>query len=218
VRAVVVAGGEAHARDLDEVDAADLVVAADGGASWLATMGRRPDVLVGDLDSIDAPLAERLAQAGTVVERHPVDKAATDAELALDRAVAAGADRIVLLGVLGGDRLDHELANLLLLADARWTASVRDLRIARGGTLVRVLRGAASLELEANVGDMVSLLPLGGDAGGVRTHGLRFALDGEPLDFGRSRGISNVVMDLPASVSIEHGVLLVFEIAKGVDL
>jgi len=211
VKAVVVAGGDVDTRDVDELDGADLVVAADGGAAWLDGVGRRPDLLVGDLDSAAPELVERLAAAGTPIERHAVEKDATDAELALERAVEAGADRVVVLGALGGERLDHELANLMLLADPRWRGRLADLRMVRGGTRVRALHSGDEMRIEAPAGATVTLLPVGGDATGVTTRGLRFGLRGEPLHFGRSRGLSNVVADLQASVSLEDGVLLVIE-------
>lgn len=215
MKVVVVAGGDADATDRRELASADLLLAADDGATWLDAVGRRPDVLVGDLDSVDAGLVERLAVAGTIVERHAAEKDASDLELALERAVSAGADRIVVIGALRGDRLDHELANLLCIADGRWLADVADLRIVRGGTLVRALHGGRTLELEAGPGSLVTLLPIGGDADGVTTRGLTYPLRGERLAFGRSRGLSNTVASAPASVWLEDGVLLVIEIAKG---
>ncbi len=81
----------------------------------------------------------------------------------------------------------------------------------RGGTLVRALHAGASLALEGAPGDLVTLLPIGGDAVGVRTAGLRYPLNGETLSIGRSRGLSNVVVEPPASVSLEGGTLLVVE-------
>ena len=113
----VVASGDLAADDVRWLDRAELVIAADGGAATLERIGRRPDRLVGDLDSVDASLVARLTDAGVPIDRHPTDKDATDTELALQDAVTGGATEIVLLGALGGDRLDHELANLLLLAD-----------------------------------------------------------------------------------------------------
>jgi thiamine pyrophosphokinase len=211
VQALIVAGGDTDPVDAQRLVGADLVIAADGGAVFLETVGRRPDVLVGDLDSIDAALVERLAAAGVAVERHPAAKDATDAELAIDRAVEAGARRITVIGAFAGKRLDHELANLLLLTDRAWAEATDDLRMVRGGTTVRALHGPGRLAIEADVGATVSLLPLGGDATGVLTTGLRFPLDGEPLRLGRSRGLSNEVVDAPASVALEAGVLLVVE-------
>jgi thiamine pyrophosphokinase len=209
VKAVVVADGEPDARDADLLADADLIVAADGGARWLDAMGVRPNLLIGDLDSVEADLVVRLAADGVVIERYPIDKDASDAELALDRAIAAGADEVVLLGILGGERLDHQLANLLLLADP--SRGMRDLRVVRGGTVVRALHGGERLSLTGMIGDLVSLLPIGGEAEGVRTAGLRFPLTGESLRLGPSRGLSNVVVDQPASVSLERGTLLVVE-------
>lgn len=211
MKVVVVASGRLEAIDVAHLDNADLVIAADGGAESLDALGRRPDLLVGDFDSVSPALAERLEASGTGVERHPADKERSDTELALESAVARGATQIVLLGAIGGDRLDHELANLLLLADPGMAG--RDVRIASGSSTARVLRGAERLALVGSVGDLVSLLPIGGDASGVTTAGLRWALEGAPLGLGRSRGLSNEIVVPPASVSLEQGTLLVVETA-----
>jgi thiamine pyrophosphokinase len=218
MRAVVVAGGDADPRDAELIGDADLVIAADGGAAFLDSVGRLPDLLVGDMDSADEALVERLAAAGVVVDRHPAAKDATDAELALDRAAAAGARQITVIGAFAGERLDHELANLLLLVDPSWARALDDLRMVRGATLARAVHGPGEMALESQVGGTVSLLPVGGDAGGVRTNGLQFPLRGETLGLGRSRGLSNVVVSRPASVSLDTGVLLVIETAtEGVE-
>lgn len=214
MRAVVVADGEPHAGDLGHAVTADLLVAADGGATWLVENGLRPHLLVGDLDSVALELVAELEATGTLVERHPTDKEASDAELAVERAFAAGADEVLLLGALGG-RLDHELANLLLLADPAWSG--RRLRIVRDGTVARAVHGGSQLSLEAEPGALVTLVPVGGDAIGVRTHGLRYPLAGETLTMGRSRGLSNEVVGVPTSVSLQRGTLLVVETAKGVE-
>ena len=209
MKVVVVASGGLEAIDVAHLDDADLVIAADGGAESLDALGRRPDMLVGDMDSVGAALAERLEAVGTEVERHPSDKERSDTELALEAALARGATEVVLLGAIGGDRLDHELANLLLLADPGLAG--RDVRIESGSSTARVLRGGERMALAGSVGDLVSLLPIGGDASGVTTDGLRWALDIAPLRLGRSRGLSNEIVSAPASVSLERGTLLVVE-------
>lgn len=214
MKAVVVASGEPEARDAAHLVDADLVVAADGGGRWLDAIGARPDLLVGDLDSVEPALVERLADGGVPVERHPTDKDASDTELALGRAVAAGADEVIVLGALAGDRLDHELANVLLLADPGWRGLVRDLRMVRGSTVVRALHGGERLSLAGRHGDRVTLLPIGGRAEGIRTDGLRYPLDGGALDLGRSRGLSNEIVGTSASVWLESGTLLVIETAS----
>jgi len=210
IRAVLVASGEADSADVRWLADADRVVAIDGGTAWLASVGRRPDLVVGDLDSADPALIAALEADGVPIERHAVAKDASDTELAVAGVLAAGADEVVILGALAGPRLDHQLANLMLLADPELSV-VNDLRIVRGGTLVRALHAGASLALEGMAGDLVTLLPIGGNAVGVRTTGLRYPLDGETLSIGRSRGLSNVVVQPPASVSLKGGSLLVVE-------
>jgi thiamine pyrophosphokinase len=212
MKAIVVAGGDAAPEDADQLVGADLVIAADSGAEWLDAVGSRPDVLVGDMDSIDPGLLERLRNEGVTLERHPESKDASDAELAVVRAVSDGADEIVMVGALGGGRLDHELANILLVADGRWRG--HRLQIVRGATTARAAHGGERLALTGGAGDLVTLLSVNGDAWGVRTEGLRYPLVGESLGLGRSRGLSNQVDLPPASVSLERGTLLVIETRK----
>ena len=207
------AGGSTDPADANLLTDAGLVIAADGGATWLAAIGRRPDLLVGDLDSVDMALVAELERGGVPVERHPRDKDASDLELALVAARARGATSITILGGLGGARLDHELANVLLLADPGWDAGLAPVEMRQGATLVVGLRGPAEHRLEGGPGDLVSLLPVGGDVTGVTTVDLGYSLRDEPLALGRARGLSNVVAGAHPSLSLRSGTLLIVESA-----
>jgi thiamine pyrophosphokinase len=212
VKAIVVAGGDAVADDAAQLADADLVIAADSGAEWLAAAGIRPDLVIGDMDSVDPGLLERLAAGGVTIERHASDKDASDAELAVERALSAGADEVVILGALGGERPDHQLANLLLVGEPAWRGT--RLRIVSGRTTVQALHGGDRLTLGGGEGDLVTLLSVDGDAVGVSTSGLRYPLEAQTLSLGRSRGLSNQVQRGPASVSLVRGTLLVIETRK----
>jgi thiamine pyrophosphokinase len=60
-------------------------------------------------------------------------------------------------------------------------------------------------------GDLLTLLPVGGPASGVRTTGLRFPLDGERLDAGTTRGVSNELAETSATITVDEGALLVVQ-------
>jgi len=212
VKAVVVAHGDVFAKDRSVLAGADLVVAADGGAMALERWGVVPQVLVGDMDSVGVERANALAKSGVRIIRMPREKDESDLELAVGHAIGAGADEITLLGLFGGARLDYTIANALLLADARYRGRV--MRAVAGPARLRALHVGETALLTGAVGDLVTLLPVGADAEGIRTVGLRYALRGEALRLGRSRGVSNVIAALPASVTLDAGALLIIETAS----
>jgi thiamine pyrophosphokinase len=213
MRAVVVAHGDVLPSDRAVIDAKDYIVAADGGAFALERWKILPHLVVGDMDSLGDVGVERMARLGIPVAKFSTAKDESDLELAVAQAIEIGATEIVLLGALGGDRLDHETANLLLLADPGYDGVRLEAR--RGALRIRPLRGEGSLSLSGPVGALVTLLPVKGDAEGVTTQGLRFSLRDETLRFGRARGLSNEVASLPATVTVRKGSLLVFETPLG---
>lgn len=202
--AVIFAGGDAPAPGtLAEIVPGALLVAADSGLGHARAAGLVVDVIVGDMDSVEPADLEAAIAAGTTVERHPADKDVTDLELALDTARARGARRVVVVGA-GGGRLDHFLANALLLASPAFADLEIEARL--GAATATVVRDAA--ELRGRPGELVTLLPLGGPARGIRTRGLRWALRGEDLHAGSSRGVSNEFAAPRAHITLDDGVLL----------
>ncbi len=200
----VFAGGDPPAPGtLEGLHPDDLVVAADSGLAHVRAAGLVADVVVGDLDSVTPDDLAWAAATGIPVERHPADKDATDLELAIDAARVRGADRIVVVGA-GGGRLDHFLANVLLLASPAFADLALEAR--SGGGVATVVWKRA--HLTGTPGDLVSLLALGGPARGVTTVGLRWALADEDLHPGSSRGVSNELTAPTALITLTSGVLL----------
>jgi len=211
----------------------DVVVAADGGARHALAAGLTPARVIGDLDSFSPDLRARLEAQGTTFHLHPPAKDETDLELALlwaaegirnknqessieyrvssNRQPATGnrqpISRIIILGALGG-RPDQALANLLLLALPE-LAGV-DAIIADRAWTVRVIRGGETLFLRGQPGDTLSLIPLGGPAGGITTEGLAYPLRDETLAFGPARGVSNIFESERVKVTVHKGLLWCF--------
>lgn len=183
----------------------DYLICADGGSRHCAALDLRPHVVVGDLDSAEQALLDAWRAAGTAIEGHPPAKDQTDLELALERAVADGADEILLLGALGG-RLDQTLANLLIPAQRPWPVSIR---VADGGQVAELMRGGDTVTLDGAVGSTVSIIPLSARVTGITYRGMRYPLEKATLALGSTRGISNEIAEPDAAISIDEGILLV---------
>lgn len=202
--ALVFTGGDRPAPHVvRDVDGTELVIAADSGVDHAVALGFRVDLVVGDLDSAAPAAIEAATAAGAAIERHPADKDATDLELALEAARRLDANEVIVIGGAGG-RLDHFLANALLLASPAFASLHVSARI--GDAEVVVIRGLA--ELRGQPGDLCSLLAVGGPAIEVHTIGLRYPLHHETLYPGSTRGVSNEFVEPRAEVSLLDGVLL----------
>lgn len=200
---VVTGGAPVEPDDIGPLPKGALVIAADSGVGHAHRLGLRVDVAVGDFDSVDPAALALAADDGAVIERHPEAKDSTDLELALDAALLRQPQRIVVVGGHGG-RLDHLLANALLLAAPRTAGT--DIVAYLPPATITVVRRAARLVGEP--GDLVTLLPAHGPAVGVTTRGLLYPLDGEDLEAGSTRGVSNELACAEATVTVDGGVLL----------
>jgi thiamine pyrophosphokinase len=186
-----------------------LVVAADGGAHGAIRLGFAIDLLVGDADSIDPAELARLAASGVPIRRSSREKDESDTELALLAAIELGAGTIIVVGALGGRRLDHALANVGLLAHPALAGRPCVLLAPEGR--VSLVTGPATREIDGRIGDLVSLLPLGDGVTGVTTVGLAYPLRDEPLPVGPARGLSNIRAAEAARVTVRAGRLLIVE-------
>jgi len=181
-----------------------FVIAADSGAATALAFDMLPDLVIGDLDSIDDATRTRLQRDGVPFETYPRAKDATDSQLALERAIREAPEELLLLGFVNGPRLDMTVANVLLLALSPSGTALLDEE-----SEARILHGPAKHCWAAESSELISLLPLGGNAEGVRTEGLLYPLNGEALRFGDTRGVSNEPSQSEVAVALQEGRLLI---------
>lgn len=156
-----------------------VLVAVDGGWDACRAAGMRPDLFVGDADSV-----KRLPKGAPAV-LFATDKAFSDLAGALREASRLDVDVVAVAGLLGG-RLDHEWANVAELGrnGKKFAGFVAP---TRRGTVVVTSRGC---RVETVRGRTVSLFPVGGSVT-VTLRGTRWTLREKRLPSG-SVGLSNV--------------------------
>ncbi|MCU0479924.1 MAG: thiamine diphosphokinase [Anaerolineae bacterium] len=181
------------------------VIAADGGVRVAKFFGVGVDTVIGDMDSIPDDDYLHLKHDNITLIQHPPQKDFTDLELALMHAVERGITWIRIIGAIGG-RFDQTLANVYLLALPILMG--RDVALVAGEQSISLLPAGVH-SLEGQVGDTLSLIPLGGDVEKIRTDGLQYPLHDETLHFGPARGVSNVFLFPTITLHIGKGQLLV---------
>lgn len=213
MNALVLANGELNRPDVlgDRLreETFDAVWGVDGGCRHAAALGVRVTTVIGDLDSLSVADLNALGDVEQIT--FPTHKNETDLELALIHAVRRGADRVVVVGAMGG-RLDMTLANLHLLAHPM-LAGCR-VEVWHGNQTAWLLRPPSG-EISGQPGDTISLLPLEGDAEGITTHGLEYTLHDQPLFYGAARGLSNTMVTGTVRVEITRGLVLAVHTPAG---
>ncbi len=168
------------------------IICADRGCDSAVAMGLMPDAAIGDFDSASA-------EPPCGVIRYPSRKDYTDGELAIRYAVDNGYTDITVLAATGG-RLDHEIANMLLL---RFAAPAYRAVITDEQNDIYYMNG--EITIHKKKGHVLSIIPVGGDMEGVVTEGLEYALSGETLRFAESRGVSNIITEDKCRITAQKG-------------
>ena len=181
-----------------------LIICCDGGVRHLQQTGIKPDVIIGDMDSIDPAQLESYSRRGIKIIKYQANKDFTDTELALDYAINLKPEAIYIWAALGG-RIDHTLSNVFLLGKGK-AFSVKTYLIDKYCEAF-LLNG--DVTFNKSVGQTVSLIALSPQVEGITLRGFLYPLDDATLRMGESRAVSNIIKEENATVSVRSGNLLV---------
>ena len=184
----------------------DLIICADGGAKYLYKSDIVPDMIVGDLDSLDEMYIDYYNKLNVQFHKYSSEKDYTDTELAVDYAIKEGAKELILLGSTG-TRLDHTLANIMLLYKLL-NKKIKAKIIDENNEVFIVDR---STEVEKEKNSYVSFLPIFEDCKGVTMSGFKYSTDNVDFELGSTMGISNEVVDRCGIVEINKGLALIIK-------
>ncbi|WP_028610680.1 thiamine diphosphokinase [Paenibacillus harenae] len=206
-RIVICTGGQLGPWALEYIQSGDMLIGADSGAHFLVAQGLRPDISIGDFDSVtEEELASIRSSSGQTIACDPVDKDYTDTEMAFRLALDLKPQELVLLGALG-TRFDHSLANVHLLA----LAAEQNVRAAIIDEHNIIMLTQNEMKIQKQGFPNVSLLPLSMRVKGITLTGFQYPLTDATLSIGQSLGISNVLLTSSGTIRISEGRLLIIQ-------
>jgi thiamine pyrophosphokinase len=180
-----------------EIKNLDYIIGVDGGNNFLKKIDKKPDLVVGDLDSIKEEVLKWLSD--TKILRFSKDKDKSDTCIALEKATSIANNKVFVFGGLG-KRIDHTYSNLLLLTRFDFTFKEEH---------VEIFSVKDSKNFKCNVGETWSLLPLK-DVNGLTISGFKYKAKDLYMPKNNPIGLSNVTISENLSIKIESGVLIVF--------
>jgi thiamine pyrophosphokinase len=206
MKVVIVSGGIPPTYKLlsKELEKSSYLICADSGANSVYNYNICPNLIVGDLDSINENALNYFKDNKTPILRYSPDKDFTDTEIAIDKAIELGAKEIVLLGCIG-DRIDHSLGNIgMLLKCLKLSilATIKD----NNNTL---LMADKNMTLKGNKGDTFSILPYSNNVYDLSITGAKYNLESLDLEIGSALTVSNEFLEEEVQVTFTKGILLV---------
>ncbi|MGC8971918.1 MAG: thiamine diphosphokinase [bacterium] len=210
MKGLLIASGESWDKDsLIEDLKGDkfFIICIDGGTNYAYEVGITPNLIIGDMDSIEDRSLKHYKELGIPFKEFPRDKDKTDFHLALEELERLGIKEVLVYGIVG-TRLDHTLSALGILR-----RFVREDRI----RLAKISLGIKSegyiskegIEIYGKKGEIVSLIPLTDIIKGVTTHNLKYPLNNADIYLEDSLTVSNEIEKSPCHIEIKEGVILV---------
>lgn len=187
----------------------DHVIAVDRGLAFVYQHRLPVHAIIGDFDSVPEEILE-FYQTKTQIPvqvLNPV-KDATDTQIAIEQAVAAGSNEIWILGATG-TRMDHCLGNINCLSIALRAGIPA--AIVDENNCISLLDRDTVLDRNQQYGSYVSFLPFGAKVSGLNLEGFKYPLKNHTLLNTNGLGISNEIVEARARVALREGVLIMIQ-------
>ncbi len=208
---IIVSGGQVEDAFAKSVIASKqaILIAADSGMDFFYRNGIKPDVIVGDFDSVASEsLTYFRAQEGIRMQELNPIKDDTDTESSIRLAIEMGAEQITILGGTGS-RLDHVLGNIELLGIGLQEGV--SITILDAHNRIRMIDQGITIRKEEQFGTYVSLIPYTTEVEHLTLRGFKYSLSDYCLKGFCSLGVSNEISEEEAVISFDGGILLVIE-------
>ena len=183
----------------------DYIICADGGYAHALSEGIRPDVIIGDFDSLDADPDSLDPENGSKVIRLAAEKDDTDTMICLKHGIEQDYEIFFIVGGLGG-RLDHTFANLQTMS---YAIDHQKVIWFLDGKNRATLRHPGKLTVQRAEGFMISLFAFTDFCEGVCISGVKYPLSDCLLKNNFPLGVSNEFLEDEAEICHSTGKLLI---------
>lgn len=181
----------------------DLIIAADSGYKNAKLCKVKPNILIGDFDSLgDIP-----SDIDEVLQMPP-EKDLTDTQLAVETAIERGADDIVIISGTDG-RVDHTLSNLAIL-EGLWNRNIRCV-LTNGQNRVRYIKNSGHILLREKNFKYFSVIACDETVKGVSIKGAKYPLNNVKLTRTLQYAVSNEIDGNCSLITVKRGGVYIIE-------
>ena len=178
---------------------------ADGGANFAFRYGKVPEMIIGDLDSIEKRVLEYYKSKNVLIKKFPRDKDFTDFELILEEInkILGNEDFVEKIFVVGGlgKRIDMTLSNLFIMGKYKNLVFLQENEEIFYAEKSFVLKNKKECEF--------SIIPISEKVEKLTLKGFKFETGKIDVKKENSRLVSNVILENEASVEFENGKLII---------
>lgn len=210
MKVLIVTGGQVDRlflKNTIEKNNYSKIIGVDKGAEYLYNIGIIPDLLIGDFDSSNKQCLEYYESKNIKIIKYSSDKDMTDTELAINNSINNNENNITIVGGFGS-RIDHTLANILILEKYINNASIK---LIDKNNIVSLINGKNKIKIEKSNYDYISLISLSNKVEGLTTNGLKYELNNKTLNRFTSLGVSNEIEKEYCNIEINKGTLAIIQ-------
>lgn len=206
--ALIIANGDDVNKNTIENINFEYVICADGGLEKAESLGIVPNVILGDFDSVDSDILKKYQSMNIETKKFPAEKDFTDMELSIEFAVGKGYKNLILIGATGGPRLDHAIANIMLIE--KYFKLGVTIEIIDNNNKIKIISDDTDLSIEHMKHYFVSIVPITESISGLTLEGFKYPLDKVVVRRGSTLCVSNEIVLNSGRVILEKGTALLF--------
>lgn len=205
--ALIIANGDYVNKNSIENINFEYVICADGGLEKAEQLGILPDAILGDFDSVNSEVLRKYQLLNVEIKKFPPEKDFTDTEISIKFAAEKGYKNIILISAVGS-RLDHSVANIMLLE--KYLDQGINIEIIDNNNKIQIISDNTDLLLERKKNCFVSIVPLTDIISGLTLEGFKYPLDEMTVKRGSALCVSNEIVSSNGRVLLEKGKALLF--------